>query len=234
MARAPPVASKTTWSLGPRLWPNTSKSSGVERTRGPDQHASPSTTATSQKSLWTSSPMNRTCLLSLDRWRPGGANDNYGCVLVAQPDQSQGRPITTAGSRPIVSRRPARPGSPEAPVPVPGPYVKVLLPSKWPRRPFSCRYNTARPHRGIELRPPEGSSTVDPAARIPRECLWGSKTQIRHAATCLYSWMSPPSRSCLWISEDTGIQVIGDPVEGVAETHSPDRGVMPIEELAVS
>jgi hypothetical protein len=45
------------------------------------------------------------------------ANDNYGCVLVAQPDQSQGRPITTAGSRPIVSRRPARPGSPEAPRP---------------------------------------------------------------------------------------------------------------------
>src|SRR6266511_3979838 len=60
MARAPPVASKTTWSLGPRLCPNTSRSSGVERTRGPDRHASPSTTATSQKSLWTSSPMNRT------------------------------------------------------------------------------------------------------------------------------------------------------------------------------
>src|SRR6266542_3115434 len=39
MARAPPVASKTTWSLGPRLCPNTSRSSGVERTRGPDQHA---------------------------------------------------------------------------------------------------------------------------------------------------------------------------------------------------
>jgi len=36
---------------------------------------------------------------------------------VAQPDQSQGRPITTAGSRPIVSRWPARPGSPEAPRP---------------------------------------------------------------------------------------------------------------------
>ncbi|HYV02390.1 MAG TPA: hypothetical protein VEM93_08700, partial [Actinomycetota bacterium] len=34
-------------------------------------------------------------LPSLDGWRPGGANDNYGCVLVAQPDQSQGRPITT-------------------------------------------------------------------------------------------------------------------------------------------
>src|SRR6266511_3341840 len=118
MARAPPVASKTTWSSGPRLCPNTSRSSGVERTRGPDQHASPSTRATSQKSLWTSKPMNRTCLLlSSPRWRPGGANDNYGCVLVAQPDQSQGRPITTAGSRPIVSRRPARPGSPEAPRP---------------------------------------------------------------------------------------------------------------------
>jgi hypothetical protein len=39
------------------------------------------------------------------------------CNSAAQPDQSQGRPITTAGSRPIVSRRPARPGSPEAPRP---------------------------------------------------------------------------------------------------------------------
>src|SRR6266540_5615229 len=92
MARAPPVASKTTWSLGPRLWANTSRSWGVERTRGPDQHAAPSTTATSQKSLWTSSPMNRTCssFPLLGGGRPGGANDNYGCVLVAQPDQSQG------------------------------------------------------------------------------------------------------------------------------------------------
>jgi putative transposase len=34
-------------------------------------------------------------------------------------------------------------------------------------RTYSAHYNTARPHRGIELRSPEGSSTVDPAARIP-------------------------------------------------------------------
>jgi len=50
-------------------------------------------------------------------WRPGGANDKYGCVLSAQPDQWQGRTITKAGSRPTVSRRPARSGSREAPRP---------------------------------------------------------------------------------------------------------------------
>jgi transposase InsO family protein len=43
-------------------------------------------------------------------------------------------------------------------------------------RTYAAHYNTARPHRGIELRPPEGSSIVDTAARIPeirREDLFG-------------------------------------------------------------
>ena len=94
-------------------------------------------------------------LPSLDGWRPGGANDNYGCVLVAQPDQSQGRPITTAGSRPIVSRRPARPGSPEAPCP--GARTLRESPSlvQAASPGFSCRYNRERPHRGLELDTPE-------------------------------------------------------------------------------
>src|SRR6266542_5301038 len=61
--------------------------------------------------------MNRTSPPSSTVVETRRANDNYGCVLVAQPDQSQGRPITTAGSRPIVSPRPARPVSPEAPRP---------------------------------------------------------------------------------------------------------------------
>ena len=45
-------------------------------------------------------------------------NDNYGCVLSAQPGQSQGRPITTAGSRPIVSTAYPTCVLPKAPVPV--------------------------------------------------------------------------------------------------------------------
>src|SRR6266511_2868092 len=46
-------------------------------------------------------------------------------------------------------------------VPVPGPYVKALLPFKRPRRPFSCRYNGRRPHRGLELKTP--NPRPDPA-----------------------------------------------------------------------
>ncbi len=34
-------------------------------------------------------------------------------------------------------------------------------------RTYLAHYNTARPHRGIELRVPEGPSTVDPAGRVP-------------------------------------------------------------------
>jgi len=49
--------------------------------------------------------------------RPGVAISVPLRSLVAQPDQSQRRPITRGDSQPIVSRRPARPGSPEAPRP---------------------------------------------------------------------------------------------------------------------
>jgi hypothetical protein len=35
------------------------------------------------------------------RWRRSGQNDTDGFVLSAQPDKSQGRPLSSSGSRPI-------------------------------------------------------------------------------------------------------------------------------------
>jgi mutator family transposase len=46
-----------------------------------------------------------------------GRNDTYGYALAAQPDQSQGRPTTNAGSQPSEQERPAHTCSPKAPVP---------------------------------------------------------------------------------------------------------------------
>jgi hypothetical protein len=48
---------------------------------------------------------------------PLGRNDTYGYALAAQPDKSQGRPTTNAGSQPIEQERPAHTCSPKAPVP---------------------------------------------------------------------------------------------------------------------
>jgi hypothetical protein len=65
----------------------------------------------------------------------GRANDNYGYVLAAQPGQSQGRPTTTAGSKPIVVvsylRSPGNPGpgeqeSSQPGTMAPGPIVVAL------------------------------------------------------------------------------------------------------------
>ena len=48
----------------------------------------------------------------------GRANDTYGSALAAHPGQSQGRPTTNTGSKPIEQERPARPRLlPDAPVP---------------------------------------------------------------------------------------------------------------------
>jgi hypothetical protein len=44
-----------------------------------------------------------------------GRNDTYGFALTAQPDQSQGRPPTNAGSQPIEQQRPAHTVSPKSP-----------------------------------------------------------------------------------------------------------------------
>ena len=95
--------------------------------------------------------MNRTSPPSSTVVETRRANDNYGCVLVAQPDQSQGRPITTAGSRPIVSPRPARPGSPEAPRPGArtlreGPSLVQAASSA-----FSCSYNSRLHHVVLDV-----------------------------------------------------------------------------------
>ncbi len=64
-------------------------------------------------------------LLSFDyrTWETRRVNDNYGYVLAAQPGQSQGRPVTTSGSQPIV-----RTAYPSCVLPkAPGP-VKLTLP----------------------------------------------------------------------------------------------------------
>ncbi len=37
-------------------------------------------------------------------------------------------------------------------------FTPHLLSFKRPRRPFSCRYNSHRPHRGIDLNAPEGDA----------------------------------------------------------------------------
>jgi hypothetical protein len=70
-AKAPPVASKATSSSVPKLWAKASRSCGAVADLGPDRKEPSSNTATfdgvgdqagaSQKSLWTSRPMNRAC-----------------------------------------------------------------------------------------------------------------------------------------------------------------------------
>ena len=104
-----------------------------------------------------------------DRW----ANDNYGYVLVAQPGQSQGRPTTIAGSKPIM-RVTACPTYvlPGAPDPV---GTNVL--SQTLGRPvlLSWPYNYSRPHRGLQLATPvpPRSLEVDPSGPIRRRDLLG-------------------------------------------------------------
>ena len=94
------------------------------------------------------------------------ANDNYGYVLAAQPGQSQGRPTTTAGSKPImvVSACPTcvLPGTPDP--------VSRNVANRVPRHPLplSWPYNEARPHRGLQLAPPVPRSITTLGTKVIR------------------------------------------------------------------
>jgi hypothetical protein len=114
-----PVASSTTRSSEPRLCANSSSSAGRDATLPARRALPPSEIATSQKSRWTSNPMNRIASSPLYRWtwETRRANDTYGSVLAAHPGKSQARPGTPTGSQPIKAiglpdlRSPSKPPS---------------------------------------------------------------------------------------------------------------------------
>src|SRR5437879_6658720 len=126
--------------------------------------------------------MNRTASLLplLDERRPGGTNDNYGCVPTEHPYQSHVRPITTAGSRLIVSRRPTRPGSPEAP----SPGVRTLREGPSPVQAASL---------GIfmQVQPPETASRASSRGTAAADSQSDTGRSSRRPTTGRTEWLDP-------------------------------------------
>src|SRR3954447_1273 len=111
IANGLPVASSTTRSVGARLCANSSSCCGVVAIRPAERARPPSAIATWQKSRCTSNPIDlptTTSRLDDTTAEFGGQNDTYGFALAAHPGESQGRPVTPAGSQPI--RIPGLPG----------------------------------------------------------------------------------------------------------------------------
>jgi hypothetical protein len=105
ISQALPVTSSATWSRTSRLCANSSSVSGLVSIRPPERSSACSTSATSQKSRWTSSAhcsQFRPPLVT--DWKPENrwANDIDGSALAAQPGKSHGRPMKSPGSKPIV------------------------------------------------------------------------------------------------------------------------------------
>ena len=104
ISHALPVTSSATQSRRSRLRPNSSNASGRASIRPADRSRPSATIATSQKSRCTSSataltsPTRRRQFEQENRW----ANDIDGSALAAQPGKSQGRPLKSPGSKPIV------------------------------------------------------------------------------------------------------------------------------------
>ena len=104
ISHALPVTSNATQSRGSRLCANSSNASGRVSIRPAERSRPSATIATSQKSRCTSSATALTCpprsssIEQENRW----ANDIDGSALAAQPGKSQGRPLKSPGSKPIV------------------------------------------------------------------------------------------------------------------------------------
>jgi len=143
------------------------------------------------------------------------ANDNYGYVLAAQPGQSQGRPTTTAGSKPIVIshglpylRSPENPGPgrherTEPSIGAPRAIVMALQLRATPSRARPCcpggnQRRLAANHRRLgQTSGPLGG----PDSRVlPKSCVdhcdWGTRQpQSSHRRSSKWGLVAPPERS---------------------------------------
>ena len=120
ISQALPVTSSATRSSAPRLWANSSSS--LRRGLDPPRRADLAVLGDrhlAEVEVDVQSDRSHLLLLSLTEWETRWANDIDAFALSAQPDKSQGRPLKSPGSKPIV-QEPAYPSCvlPEAPVPV--------------------------------------------------------------------------------------------------------------------
>ena len=73
---------------------------------------------------------------------------------------------------------------------------RILAVSSRPTPSATCEIESAvAPARSSRLGSTASPSTPSPSASSTTSTLWVPKTVLPHAA-CVYSWMSPPSRSC--------------------------------------
>src|ERR1700736_1863597 len=93
---------------------------------------------------------------SLDTGDEAGENDNYGSVLAAHPGSRRGGQLQTTGSQPIVSVT-ACPTYvlPEAPVPEQPETLTRPPDTRTPCGDLHAPYNEQRPHRTLNLMPPD-------------------------------------------------------------------------------